>query len=228
MSPLQCGSDAIHERLAFNFRIEGNIFGFTRSSPQLLVRPADVRVQHPTPGHLAFSCALLTIGVGCGSMNPAQTMKPSTQAQVSVSPNNVTLAPGAQHRFSATVSGTSNTAVTWAASNGTIASDGTFTAPTAIDGTRITVTASLQQPTQTAVGFVTIQSTPPLSITTSTLSGAVVNSEYDSKLLRPAELRHTCGQSRRDPSRQVSHYRRRLARWRVRRPRPATIHSRQK
>lgn len=48
--------------------------------------------------------------------------------QVTVTPEATTLAPRASVRFSATVTGTINTNVTWSATGGTIAADGTYTA----------------------------------------------------------------------------------------------------
>ena len=47
---------------------------------------------------------------------------------VSVSPATVSLAPGAAQRFTAVVTGTPNQHVTWSATGGTVASDGTYTA----------------------------------------------------------------------------------------------------
>lgn len=130
---------------------------------------------------LAFSCALFAMGIGCATMNPVHsTQQPA--AQVAISPNLITLAPGAHHRFTATVSGTSKTAVSWSASAGSIARDGTFTAPALQDGTQIRISASFAGSTQTAVSVVTVQSVPALAITTSALSEAVINTAYDSSL----------------------------------------------
>ena len=54
----------------------------------------------------------------------------TSNIQVSVSPTAASLQTGGQQQFSASVSGTSNTAVTWSASNGSIAANGMYTAPT--------------------------------------------------------------------------------------------------
>ena len=57
---------------------------------------------------------------------------PKRQVQVTIAPTSVTLAPSAQQGFAATVSGTSNQAVTWSATGGTITGTGpaiTYTAP---------------------------------------------------------------------------------------------------
>ena len=60
----------------------------------------------------------------------ASTPPPVTGTiKVSVAPTAASLQTGAQQQFSATVSGTSNTAVTWSASSGSISSNGMYTAP---------------------------------------------------------------------------------------------------
>jgi hypothetical protein len=56
---------------------------------------------------------------------------PPTVTKISISPTAVSLQTGAQQQFTALVSGTSNTAVTWSASAGTIATNGLYTAPSA-------------------------------------------------------------------------------------------------
>ncbi|MQA28774.1 MAG: hypothetical protein GEU82_02895 [Luteitalea sp.] len=58
--------------------------------------------------------------------------EPAQIPAVAVSPASVPLAPGAVQRFTALVTGTANKRITWTATGGTIASDGTYTAgPTA-------------------------------------------------------------------------------------------------
>jgi len=136
---------------------------------------------------LALVCELLTISAGCGSSGASQSAQPQSQSasqvQVAVSPRSAMLSPGAQQRFTATVQGTSNSAVTWAASAGSILSDGTFVAPIANNGTQITVTAtSLSDSDQRSTSLVTIQRPSALAITTSSLSGAVVNASYEAGL----------------------------------------------
>jgi hypothetical protein len=74
----------------------------------------------------------------------------TSTTQVSVSPTAVTLQTGAQQQFAAVVSGSSNTAVTWSASGGTISASGRYTAPgtagtytiTALSGADTTKSAS--------------------------------------------------------------------------------------
>jgi hypothetical protein len=95
------------------------------------------------------------------------------------------LTAGAKQQFTATVSGTSNSAVTWTTTSGSIASDGTFTAPSTIsDGSQISITAkSVADLTQSANAMATIAPTLPLQVATSTLSAAVVNSGYSASLV---------------------------------------------
>ena len=135
---------------------------------------------------LVLSCEVLTIALACGASgtsNMPHGAQTSPQIQVAVSPRTTTLGPTAQQRFTATVQGSGNTAVTWLASAGSISSDGTFTAPTATNGTQITITAtSVSDATQHATSLVTIQRAAQLAITTSSLSGAVVNTAYDANL----------------------------------------------
>ena len=55
---------------------------------------------------------------------------------VAVSPTTATVASGGTEQFSAQVSNTSNTAVTWSATSGTVSSTGLFTAPSDLDEKR--------------------------------------------------------------------------------------------
>lgn len=135
---------------------------------------------------LTLTCALLTMAVGCGSNGfngSSQIPHTQSQIQVAVSPRNAVLSPGTQERFTATVQGTSNTAVTWAASAGSISSDGTFVAPVVSDGTQITITAKSATNSAQAESVVTIQRPGKLAITTSPLSGALVNTPYSDDLM---------------------------------------------
>lgn len=87
---------------------------------------------------------------------------------VSLSPSTVSLAPSGTQQFAATVSGASNTAVTWSInpSVGTISSAGLYTAPSSIlTSQTVTVTAqSVADPTKSAGALVSL-STPVTSFT---------------------------------------------------------------
>jgi len=86
--------------------------------------------------------------VGCSSAiapatavsNPAA--KHSSTPVVKVTPGTSTVAPGTPLQFSAMVSNTSNTGVTWSASGGVISSTGLFTVPNAKPGSVIQIVAT--------------------------------------------------------------------------------------
>jgi len=92
---------------------------------------------------------------------------------VGVTPINVTVPPSGTQQFTATVTGTSNTAVTWTASTGSINSNGFYTAPAVQSVTQATVTATSQaDSTKSATSTVTInpsQQGQSLQISTSGL-----------------------------------------------------------
>ncbi len=131
-----------------------------------------------------LTCEALILAVGCGANNLTQSAQPAaSQIQVVVSPATTTLGPTAQQRFTATVAGTSNSAVTWSASAGSISNDGTFTTPAASNETQITIIAtSVADSTRHATSLVTIQHPLQLAITNSSLSGASVNTPYRANL----------------------------------------------
>jgi len=90
---------------------------------------------------------------------------------VSVSPSNVTLSSGGSQQFTATVTGTANTAVTWSATTGSIGSNGLYAAPTVNSTTSATVTATSQaDSSQYATAAVTINPSQQSSLQIATLS----------------------------------------------------------
>ncbi len=101
---------------------------------------------------------------------------PST-VSVSVSPKDVVLATGGQQQFSANVTGTSNTAVTWSVSGigcvagscGSISSTGLYTAPAAVPASAaITITAkSVADPTKSGSASLVVQSATSVSVSIS-------------------------------------------------------------
>ncbi len=129
---------------------------------------------------LAIACAVLSLATGCATNSLAQshTQSAAQPIQVTISPSSVTLIPGAQQQFTATVHGTSNTATSWRASAGSISSDGTFTAPAVNNGTEITISASVDGLAEPATTVVTVERGPKLAITTSSLSAASANTAY--------------------------------------------------
>ena len=85
---------------------------------------------------------------------------------VTVSPTTASLQAGQQTQFTATVSGTTNTAVTWAASGGTVTSGGQYTAPSSA-GTYTVTATSIADPTKSASAVVTVSQPIQVSISVS-------------------------------------------------------------
>jgi putative Ig domain-containing protein len=135
----------------------------------------------------AVSLVVLLAAVGCGSggsSQVAQVAQSTSQIHISVSPATITLSPGAQQPFTAAISGSSNSAVAWSASAGSITSTGVFTAPKVTNGTQITITAtSAASTTERASGVATVQGqSTQLEITSTTLSPAVAQLAYEQSL----------------------------------------------
>jgi hypothetical protein len=117
--------------------------------------------------------ALLGISIiwcGCGAASLESTVESSkrhstnlggsTTISVSINPTDTTASSGTTQQFTATVSGSANTAVTWTASAGTISSSGLFTAPNVSSTIIATATATSQaDPTKSASTNVTINPT---------------------------------------------------------------------
>lgn len=102
--------------------------------------------------------------------------------KVSVSPANVTLLPGGTQQFTASVTGTADTAVTWTASAGSVTADGLYTAPNVKTNTIASVEAtSKADPTKSASAAVTINPNQgqSLQITTSGLPQGQQGNPYD-------------------------------------------------
>jgi hypothetical protein len=105
----------------------------------------------------------LIVSVGCGS--GSNSTPPPVVSISQVSPSSATVRPGQTQQFSATVTGSSNTAITWSigSGQGTISSSGLYTAPSAPTvPASVTVTATAQADTSksntAAVTLVALQS----------------------------------------------------------------------
>lgn len=120
---------------------------------------------------LASSCGFSTSGNNSAATTPAIT--------VSISPTGVTLTSNGIQQFTATVGNTSNRAVTWKATAGTISSSGLFTAPSVTGMTQVSVTAiSAADPSKQASAVVTVNSTtvpPPVTIAISPTSASLIS-----------------------------------------------------
>jgi hypothetical protein len=74
---------------------------------------------------------------------------------VTISPTSATVTTGGTQQFTATVQNTSNTAVTWSATGGTVSPSGLYTAPNSA-GTYSVTGTSVADPTRTASAVVTV------------------------------------------------------------------------
>jgi trimeric autotransporter adhesin len=91
----------------------------------------------------------------------------STQVSVGVSPTSASIQTGGQQQFSASVSGTTNTAVTWTASGGSVSSNGLYTAPSS--GGTYTVTATSAADTSKSASA-TVTVSQPIAVSLSPTS----------------------------------------------------------
>lgn len=101
---------------------------------------------------------------GNGTFTVTFTQPP---VSISVSPTTVTVPSAGSQQFLATVLNTTNTAVTWTASQGTISSTGSYVAPAVTSNTAVTVTAtSVADTTKTAKSNVTVSTSkaPPVAL----------------------------------------------------------------
>jgi hypothetical protein len=114
---------------------------------------------------VASDTAVVTVTV------PNSTPPPSTIA-VTVSPTAASLQSGQQQQFSGTVSGTTNTAVTWSASSGTITATGMYTAPAAA-GTYTVRAVSNADTTKSASALVVVSVPQQVAVTISPANASV-------------------------------------------------------
>lgn len=117
---------------------------------------------------LLCTCMLTFCLMGCGGGSASSpTLQQASTVKVSVSPASATVAVGASEQFTAAVTGTSNTSVTWSVlegpSGGTISCTGLFTASNN-SGTYHVVATSVADITQSALASVTVQSETAIAI----------------------------------------------------------------
>jgi len=126
------------------------------------------------PLFLSLGCAAVLFS-GCAGTSSKTTIT------ISVAPTAASVAVGNTQQFTATVTGTSNTAVAWSvaggASNGTISSSGLYTAPATVPNPpQATVTATSQaDSTKSASATVTVTTATPSSVSVSPSAASVAN-----------------------------------------------------
>jgi hypothetical protein len=118
---------------------------------------------------VAFSSLLVVFLAGCALSNAG------SQVAITVSPASALVQVGKTQQFAATVAGTTNTAVSWAATSGTISASGMYTAPNT--GGSYTVTAtSVADNTKSASAAVTVSTAPVVSVSISPASASLLAS----------------------------------------------------
>src|SRR5712672_3344165 len=128
----------------------------------------------------ASSLALGCVSVFLWGCAGSSTHTPSSTVAVSATPATATVALGKTQQFTASVTGSSNTTVTWSvaggASNGTIAATGLYTAPTTVPNpAQVTVTATSQaDSTKSASATVTVSAVSPAGSVSVSPSAATV------------------------------------------------------
>ena len=110
----------------------------------------------------------------------SSTTNNSVNVQVSPAETSVTL--GGKVQFAATVKNTSNTAVIWTASAGTISANGLWTAPTGNHST-VTITAtSVASPSAYSTATASVVANQAFTISTKTLPGGTTATSYSASL----------------------------------------------
>jgi len=121
------------------------------------------------PHHrLALLAALISIGCGTASTEPAFTEAAASSVVVGVQPTAVALQLHGQQAFAAAVTGAVDTAVTWSIQEGSAGgtvTGGAYSAP-GVPGTFHVVATSVADPTKAAVAEVTVTAAPPPPDTT--------------------------------------------------------------
>jgi Putative Ig domain len=111
------------------------------------------------------------------------TVVPQNKIAISLSPATATISSGGRQQFSAALTSTSNTAVTWHASAGTISSSGLYTAPSVAASTKVTVTAtSVADGNSVATSQVTVVPISKLLFTISSLAAGTTGTPYSTTL----------------------------------------------
>lgn len=118
----------------------------------------DTGLTASVPAGAAMSANATTVAAEAAALYGYVPMPPSASVSVAVTPSSATLVPGGTQAFTAQVLGSTDTAVTWTCTGGTISAAGLFTAGSKNGAFTVTAT-SVADPTRKATAAVTI-STP--------------------------------------------------------------------
>jgi hypothetical protein len=126
------------------------------------------------PGNFIFMVRVEDPSGERGWAEFAFVVNKSSAVGIAISPTTATVSSGGTQQFGATVSNTSNTAVTWTASAGSVSSSGLFTAPSVKASTTVTVTAtSVADRTKSASAMVSVTPQQAVIVTISPATATV-------------------------------------------------------
>ncbi|HTS24238.1 MAG TPA: Ig-like domain-containing protein, partial [Bryobacteraceae bacterium] len=154
--------------------------GQTKQFTASVTGSSNTAVTWTATGGTISNTGLFTAGSATGSFavtatSAADTTKSATAqvtvqaapaVSVSISPATATVQAGQTKQFTATVTGSSNTAVTWTATGGTVSNTGLFTAGSATGSFAVTATSAADT-TKSATAQVTVQAAPAVSVSIS-------------------------------------------------------------
>ena len=135
---------------------------------------APMTVSQPT----SFTITAMSAADNTITSSATATVNPTGMVSVTITPKSANLSVGATQPFTASVSGSSNTAVTWSvdginggnSSSGTISTSGVYVAPSS-SGEHTVAATSVADPTKSAKAAVTV--TSGVSVTISPTSAAI-------------------------------------------------------
>jgi len=131
--------------------------------------------------------ALTFFAVGCAGISRATPSQPTattlSNVRIAVTPSTSTVVSGGKQQFSASLTSTSNTAVSWTASAGTISSNGLYVAPPVSSSMKVTITAtSVADSTSVAFSELTISPLSKLAIAVTGLPNGTAGVPYSTNL----------------------------------------------
>ncbi len=103
----------------------------------------------------AGTCTVTATSVADPTRSASSTVTVTPVVAVAVSPASASVSAGATFQFTASVTGSANTAVTWSTTGGTVSASGLYTAP-ATAGTCTVTATSVADPTKSALSTVTV------------------------------------------------------------------------
>jgi beta-lactamase superfamily II metal-dependent hydrolase len=126
-----------------------------------------------TTGHNTF-----TVVYGTQTDTYPLHLPPTGSVSVSVTPATASVNSGATYQFTAAVTGSTDTSVTWSATGGTVSGSGLYTAPAAAGTYSVTAT-SVADPSKSASSTVTVAAAPVVSVSITPASASMnTNATY--------------------------------------------------